>query len=553
VLTADPDADLEHSLAEWRKFRRRKRLADVHWVDALYQTYITAIIGSVLIVVLAGLVGDKRLDPAALTDFQHEADDWLGVLTAVAVAIGLRSGSRGGPLALERADVRHVLLAPVDRTTALRGPALRQLRFLLFGAAVSGSIAGVLASKRLPESAAAWVACLALFGAATVALSYGAALCASAVRLPRWIASLVGFVLVLWAIFDGMNSVDYSPMTAVGRIGLWPFGVDLLGVVGLLVSIAVVAVGLALVGDTSVEAAERRSTLVGQLRFAATLQDIRTVIVLRRQLAMELPRVKPWVRRRGTGPARLPVWNRGVRGVLRWPAARVARLLLLGGVAGVALHFVWTGTTPALLVAGLALLIAGLDAVEALAQEVDHPSRQESVPIEAGALHLRQLPVAVAVMILVGVTGALIGVLTEPSALAVRVAAITIVPAALAGVAGGAISTMAGAPSFGSSWTLLPPEIAGARLVARSAWPPVLATAGTLPVLAARVGAEHGGHPTTAAAAAAGGVIVLSGLVFGWVRVRDDVHSWWSKQMETAFPDKDATKDADKDEEHAGA
>ena len=42
--------------------------------------------------------------------------------------------------------------------------------------------------------------------------------------------------------------------------------VDLLGMVGLVVSIAVVVIGLTLVGDTSVEAAERRSTLVGQLR-----------------------------------------------------------------------------------------------------------------------------------------------------------------------------------------------------------------------------------------------------------------------------------------------
>ena len=53
------------------------------------------------------------------------------------------------------------------------------------------------------------------------------------------------------------------------------------------------------------------------------------------------------------------------------PARSRSRLVLLGGVAGVALHFVWTGTTPAVLLAGGALLIAGLDAVEALAQEVD--------------------------------------------------------------------------------------------------------------------------------------------------------------------------------------
>ncbi|MEY2435766.1 MAG: hypothetical protein QOF97_602 [Acidimicrobiaceae bacterium] len=561
MLTADPDADLEHALVEWRKFRRRKRLADVHWVDALYQTYLTAIIGSVLIVVLAGLVGDKRLDVYALSDFRPEADDWLGVFTAFAVAIGLRSGSRGGPLALERAEVRHVLLAPVDRTTALRAPALRQLRFLLFGAVIAGAIAGELASKRLPESGAAWVVCGALFAATTIALAYGVALCTSALRVPRWAASLAGLVLVCWAVLDGLNYVDFSPATAVGRIGLWPFGVDLLGIIGMVASVAVLVVGLLLVGDASVEAAERRSTLVGQLRFAATLQDVRTVIVLRRQLAMELPRIRPWVRRRRTGPARFPVWNRGVRGVLRWPAARVARLLLLGSIAGFAMHLVWLGTTPAALVAAIALLIAGLDAVEALAQEVDHPSRQESVPVPSGALHLRQLPVAIVVMVLVATVGAIVGVLVEPSMLAVRVAAICIVPAAVAAVAGGAISTMSGAPSIGGSWSLLPPEIAGARLVARTAWPPLLAATGTLPVLAAKVGYDHGGHATTAALAAAGGVIALSTLVFGWIRVREDVHAWWRRQMDAAFPDKDDDKaggadkadTADKDEEPASA
>ena len=43
MLTADPDADLEGALADWRRMRRRKRLADIHWVDALYQAYLTAL------------------------------------------------------------------------------------------------------------------------------------------------------------------------------------------------------------------------------------------------------------------------------------------------------------------------------------------------------------------------------------------------------------------------------------------------------------------------------------------------------------------------------
>ena len=52
-----------------------------------------------------------------------------------------------------------------------------------------------------------------------------------------------------------------------------------------------------LVAGSSLEAAERRTELVGQLRFAVTLQDLRTVLVLRRQLAQERPRSRPWIRR----------------------------------------------------------------------------------------------------------------------------------------------------------------------------------------------------------------------------------------------------------------
>ena len=126
--------------------------------------------------------------------------DWLAVVVAVVVALGLRSGSRGGPLALERADVRHVLLAPVDRTTAMQGPAVRQLRFLLFVGSIVGAIGGVLAAHRLPGSGAEWAACGALFGLSTVALGYGTALIASSVKLPSWRGSLAAVGLVAAAI-----------------------------------------------------------------------------------------------------------------------------------------------------------------------------------------------------------------------------------------------------------------------------------------------------------------------------------------------------------------
>ena len=156
--TADPDADLEGNLADWRRFRRQKRVADVHWIDVVYQAYLTGIFGLVVVVVLSSMVGDEVLTVAQVDTVRAEGPGWIGVAAAFAVALGLRSGSRGGPLALERAEVRHVLLAPVDRRSALRVPALKQLRFLAFVGLVVGGIAGNLAAQRMPGIRLAWIA-----------------------------------------------------------------------------------------------------------------------------------------------------------------------------------------------------------------------------------------------------------------------------------------------------------------------------------------------------------------------------------------------------------
>ena len=550
MLTAEPEADLELALAEWRRYRRRKRLADVHWIDAMYQAYVTAIFGAIALYLLAAAVGDSPLTTSQMARVAAEGADWLGAVVAVALAIGLRSGSRGGPLALERAEVRHVLLAPVDRATAVRGPVLRQLRFLLFVASVVGVVAGLVASRRLEHHAAVWMVCGALFAVSTVVLAYGVALCASAARLPSWLATLVSVGLGALAVADGLGVVGGSPLTAWGRIGLWPETFNVWGLVAMMVSLAVVAVGLVRVGKVSVEAAERRSTLVGQLRFAATLQDLRTVIVLRRQLAMELPRLRPWVRLDVRGTGRFPVWTRGWRGVLRWPAARVGRMVLLAVAAGLALRGVWAGTTPLLAVAGVALYVAGLDAVEPLAQEIDHPTRSRSVPIERAEVHVRHLAVSVVVMVVVAVVAAAAALLVEPSQGALAVAAICVVPAALGSVAGAVTSLVSGMPdvSTGDAWTLVPPEVAGMRIVARAAWPLALAVLGTLPVLAARAAAENGRPVPSAAGAATVGVVVMFVLVGGWLRMRDRMHAWWKAAMDQAFP---AGKQREEDTAHA--
>ncbi|MDT7732792.1 MAG: hypothetical protein QOK45_3082 [Mycobacterium sp.] len=550
MLIADPDADLEASLAEFRRMRRRKRLADVHWIDALYQAYLTALLGGAAILIGAGFVGDGFLTASQLDKFTGDAPDWLGVVAAMVIAVGLRSGSRGGPVALERADVWHVLMAPVDRTTAMRAPAVRQLRFLLFVAALTGAVAGILAAHRLPAEDIAWAACGALFGLTTIALGYGAALCVSGLRVPSWLASLLGYGLVAFAIADAANLIEGSPTTAVGHIALWPLDFAPLGFVAIVVAVVLLGVGFSLVGNVSVEAAERRSTLVGQVRFAATLQDVRTVIVLRRQLAMELPRLRPWLPVRSRGTHRFPVWSRGIRGLLRWPAARVARLVLLGAVAGLAARGAWNGTSPLIAVSGIALYLAALDAVEPLAQEIDHPTRRNSVPVEEGAIELRHIPVAVVALLLVCIVAFLAAVLAGPSTAALEIGAACVLPAALGAAGGAVISVVGGAPSQGGggdTWSLMPPEVAGMRIVYRTAWPPAMAIIGIVPVLAARTAARNGAQAAPVALAAGLVVLVLFVVVCGWVRERERVHAWWRAQMDAAMPSR--TQDASREED----
>src|SRR5438874_11271691 len=154
-------------------------------------------------------------------------------------------------------------------------------------------------------------------------------------------------------------------LTFLGRLALWPLHVDLTAFLGVAVVVVVSTLAVTVVGGTSLEAAERRASLAGQLRFAATLQDLRTVIVLRRQLAQERPRSRPWFRLRaptpGTDGPRRPVWRRGWHGILRWPLSRVARLTLLAVATGLSLAAAWRGATALVVVAGLALFVAGLD------------------------------------------------------------------------------------------------------------------------------------------------------------------------------------------------
>lgn len=527
-------ADPAGALADLRSARRRNRVAQIHWIDALYQVYVTAFFSIIAVLLVSGWLAGDRLGPWRTFLVSREGPDVIGIGVAAAILVGLRSGARGGPVAVEAADARHVLLAPIDRALALRGPVLRQLRFGAFAAVVVGALGGQFAARRLTGgSPVAWVACGALATLVILGLGYGAALLAGGHRLPIRIANLVGVVLLAWAVGDVVDVVHWSPTGLVGAIPFWPVEWVPEALATVAVAVVAVLVGLRGIGGIPLEAAERRTRLVGQLRFAATMQDLRTVLVLRRQLALELPRTRPWIRSRG--PGRFPVWHRGVRGLLRWPFARLVRLAALGLAAGAALHMVADGTGVMVIPAGLLLYVAALDAVEAMAQEADHPGRSDGVPRPIGDLLVRHLAIGVVAMVVVGALGGAMALALDPERSVLAVAGIAVLPAALAAVAGAALSVLQGIQEPSEAWDLAPPEVQGTRTLARVGGPPLIAVIGVLPTFLAVRAAERGTSDPFGAAAAGSLVAVAVALfAFGWVHQRESIKAWFRQAQEQA-------------------
>ena len=86
LQTADPDADLEGTLADWRRFRGQKRTKDIHWIDAFYQAYLTGILSLVGIAVLSSMGGDDPLDATQIAQVRLDGPGWIGLVAAFAIA-----------------------------------------------------------------------------------------------------------------------------------------------------------------------------------------------------------------------------------------------------------------------------------------------------------------------------------------------------------------------------------------------------------------------------------------------------------------------------------
>ncbi|CAN5691150.1 hypothetical protein BH24ACT2_BH24ACT2_09790 [soil metagenome] len=513
------NGDRGAALADLGRARRHHRLATVDWFDSFYHAYLTALGVGVAIIVGSTYIPDEELTAAGAALVAREGPAPVGLGIAVLVALGLRSGGRGGPLSLEAPTVAHVLLAPVDRSAALRAPAVRQLRFGAYAGALVGGVAGLLAARRLPIDPYASVLCGAMTGALVALGAVGAALVVSGRRASPAAANLVALAVVGVAVADLVAGTALAPSSALARLALWPLTFEPVALAGVALALGLAALGLAGVGGTSLEAARRRAGLVSELRFAVTLQDLRTVVLLRRRLAQERPRGRPWFRLPASRGNRLPVLRRDLAGILRFPATRVLRLIVLGVVAGLALGAAWAGTSTLVVLAGVALYVAALDAVEPLAQEVDHPDRWAGFPLDAGGLLLRHLGASVVVVVAVAAVTAGTAAALGPASVVVPLAITLVLPVSLAATAAAAASTSQGLAQPKATSSAVP-EFAGMALVLRNAWPPALVVVSLLPVLAARGAVADGLSPAPVAAATASIPVLFTGIALLWLSQR---------------------------------
>lgn len=521
------------ALRAMRNDRRRHRVADMEWFEALYKVYIAAFLGGSAILFLSGLATDTPLTNQQLANLTAHTPHAIGLIVSLVVFIGLRSGANGGPIAVEEPEVRHVLLAPLEHSAVLRHPAIQRLRTFAFAGAIAGGTANQLLARRVPQADANLVV-FALWGAVAGALMgmlfIIAALIVHGLGFKRWMATTIGVVLAGWQIAVTFNDSHIAgPFDTIGSLSMWWLRHSYIDIVGVVAILVLAAFAIALAGRLSLEALSRRSSLVSQMKFAVTLQDIRTVVLLRRQLSQEHMRVKPWIKI----PRLLRkdvVIGRGFRSMAHFPLRRVIRMKLLTMAGAATLVAAWRGTTPAIVVAGLLFFIVGLDAVEPLSQEVDQPDRTDALPVDRGLLMVKHLLVPALFMLPFLLAGVVVAYIAEPQANTFIYAFLIGIPALLGGVAGAAINAVSGAPdpAGGANQGLaLPPEVAGMTTMVRAVWPTAISTISCTPVLAMRHGFENGVDMLGNTLRAAGGVVILLILVGGWVRQRDAIHIWF--------------------------
>lgn len=417
-----------------RRARRRTDTGVWFWVSCgiIAGVFLWGPVGAVL------APPDEPVDSGLLAAAVRDAPTvWAGLL-ALAIATGLRVGSRGGPLAIDQPFVVHVLLSPVRRVDALAGPAWRAVRLAVGGGGAVGLLLGFILGETARSQRLQWVLGGLVVGLAGGAVWAGAALVGASRRIDPRTATVLTAALVGWVAVDAVTSGITCPLTWLGSAAT-P-GADTvrvaLGAVAAVAAAAFAVAGVMTAGGIEIEASARRARLLRSMAFAAGMNDLRTAVVVRRALAHEEPLEVPrwrWGPRQGRW---LVAWQRGLRGVARWPGVRWRRLGTTSVVAGALLAAAWRERAIHLVVPAV-LMLAAFDTTEPLAQEGDHPWRLQGVRSSPERLALTHLPLAVALQLPVFVGAVVVaGVLGLPSdalgALVAGAPALVVMPVLLA-------------------------------------------------------------------------------------------------------------------------
>lgn len=484
---------MRSAVRDLRSRRRAQRLAHLDWVDALYRAYVVGISGVAALIGFAVVVGDAPVAATTVRSVGTHGAAVVGAFIAFLVAIGLRSGAHGGPLAFEAADVQHVMLAPVERGPVVRAAAYKQLRGVVTSGVLAGAVLGIVAAPKLPgpdRPTATWVMSGIAFGLLAALAAWGSALLGSALRITQRTALVVGAALLAWSAIDIVETTQTSPLTWTGHVAVWPVRSSWWALLGVAVVGGLIAVGLSRAARLSLEHVQDRARLVSALRFAATIQDLRAVITLRRQLTHEQSRSRPWIRVPAGAVLGRAAWRRDWHGIARWPGARLTRVFILTLVAGASCAAAVRGTTVLFAVAAIAAYVIALDAVEGLAQEIDHPDRAVGVPQPSGDVYFGHLATPAAMQTVLAVlgfgSGLAVGSVIHRAAhvhavapvvgLAVIVALVAVAPAAAA------LSVYLGRPDRDMSVAMLHPGV----VAAQQAGPLVLVALAFLPLIVAR-------------------------------------------------------------------
>ncbi|MDY7105413.1 MAG: hypothetical protein S0880_29855 [Actinomycetota bacterium] len=206
----------------------------------------------------------------------------------------------------------------------------------------------------------------------------------------------------------------------------------------------------------------------------------------------------------------------------RWPLARIGRVAALAAGAGLLAHLAWTGTTVAIVPAGASLFVAALDAIEPLAQELDHPD-VGGIPIADGELLMRHLGGSTVAMVLASLVGVAAAWVADPHGAVLVGGLALVVPVSIGAVAGAAASVASEPLISPDDEELVPPELGGPRLLLKVVWPPAIVVLSLLPIRAASRAAAAGEAPFEALLGSMllPGIVIV--LVLGWLRFRRDI------------------------------